>query len=476
MSNPKSIRIMNKHIFTRSFAAVAMLLVTSVLYSQSSVSGYFVEGFSSRYQFNPAFSPQRNAIFGLGINNIHTELQSTVGASDFLFDSKSKPNMLTTFMSPEVDADTFLNGLPNVAKFKFGYDMDLFTLGIGGKNGYTIFDIKARINMELGLPKDLFGFMKAGLATGNYLIEDTHVNATSFVEVGLSHSHKVIDNLNIGLTLKYLEGAAYVDGNIDQIDAQLSEDAWRVNTKGTVKASVPGVRYKYDEETGALSGVEEFQFNSTDIPTNGGFAVDLGAEYDLQDVVEGLKVSASISDLGFIKWNNLYTFATDYDEYVEFKGFNQYDIDNPDDDKTIENLGDAFKDMIRLYPTEKNASETVGLDATFRLGAEYNLPFAQWISAGELLTYRTGFWPYFSSLTSVCLSPTDWFDFTGNIGFSSYGTSFGFMMNIHPAVFNMFIAVDKLSAKFNPQFVPVEEFGVNVSLGISLAFGQRRDK
>ena len=50
------------------------------------------------------------------------------------------------------------------------------------------------------------------------------------------------------------------------------------------------------------------------------------------------------------------------------------------------------------------------------------------------------------------------------------------MMNIHPAVFNMFIAVDKLSAKFNPQFVPVEEFGVNVSLGISLAFGQRRDK
>lgn len=467
---------MNKHIISRSFAAVAMLLVTSVSYSQSSASGYFVEGFSSRYQFNPAFSPQRNVTVGLGINNINVDVQSTVGASHFLFDSKSKPNMLTTFMSPEVDAGSFLDALPKAARFKFGYDMDIFTLGIGDKYGYNTFGIKSRTSAEVVLPKELFGFMKAGLATGDYLIENTHVNGVSYVEFALTRSHKIIDNLNIGLGLKYLQGLAYVDGNIDQIDAQLSDDVWRVNTKGSVRASVPGVRYKYDQETGALSGMDDYSFNSSDIPTNSGFAVDLGAEYDFQDYVEGLKVSASISDLGFIKWNNLYRFATDYDEYVEFRGFNQYDIDNPDDDKTIDNLGDAFKDMIRFYPKEKDASETIGLDATFRLGAEYTMPFAEWLSAGELLTLRTGLYPYFSSNTSVCLSPSDWFDFVGNLGFSSYGTSFGFMMNFHPSVINLFIAVDKFNAKINPQFVPVNDFGVNVSLGLSLAFGQRRDK
>lgn len=468
---------MNKHIVSRSFAAVAMLLVTSVSYSQSSASGYFVEGFNSRYQFNPAFAPQRNVMVGLGINNINVDLQSTVGASHFLFDSKSKPDMLTTFMSPEVDAGSFLDALPKNAKFRFGENLDLFTLGIGDKYGFTTFNIKSRTSAEIVLPKELFGFMKAGLATGDYLIENTHMNAVSYAEFTLTRSHRIIDNLNIGLGLKYLYGMAYVDGNIDQIDAQISDDVWRVNTKGYVRASVPGARYKYDQETGALNGFDNYSFDSSsDIPSSGGFAVDLGAEYDLQDYVEGLKVSASICDLGFIKWNNLYKFATDYDEYVEFRGFNQYDIDNPDDDKTIKNLGDAFQDMVRFYPVEKDASETIGLDVTFRLGAEYNMPFAEWVSAGELLTIRTGLYPYISSNTTVCLSPSDWFDFVGNLGFSSYGSSFGLMMNFHPSVVNMFIAVDRFNAKINPQFVPVNDFGVNVSLGLSLAFGQRRDK
>ena len=51
---------MKKHIIRKSLIAASMLLVTAMSYGQSSSSGYFVEGFSQRYQLNPAFAPERS--------------------------------------------------------------------------------------------------------------------------------------------------------------------------------------------------------------------------------------------------------------------------------------------------------------------------------------------------------------------------------------------------------------------------------
>ncbi len=462
---------MKKHVFNKSLMAVSLLLMTASASAQSASSGYFVEGFSQRYQLNPAFSPDRPLFLAIpGVSNIQMEATSTVGLSNFLFESTSKPGMLTTFMSPDVDTRQFLDKLPDVTQFNVGLNMDILSLGIGGENGFTSFNIKLKNREQISMPKELFSFMKASFANGNYLIEDININTTSYLETSLTHAHRINDNLNIGVGLKFLVGVAYADINIDEIDARLGDEEWLVRTNATIKAAVPGVEYTLTEDDGTLDGAE-YSFKS---PLGSyGFAVDLGAEYDFKDLVKGLKVSASITDLGFINWDNMNTFATDNDEYVRFHGFDNYDTSG-DDDKTMDNLGDDFKEMTKVYPSGTAGKENVALNATFRLGAEYVIPYVEWISVGELFTYRGGLISYKESRTSLTLSPCRWFDLSGNVGFTSVGTSMGMLLNVHPRGINFFFAVDHLKADFNPQYVPLRDFGLNFSLGLNLAFGQKR--
>ena len=455
--------------------AVSMLLLTVVASAQSASSGYFLEGFNQRYQLNPAFAPERPAFMAVpALSNIQVDAQSSVGLANFLYESKSKPGMLTTFMSPDIDAKEFLDGMPNGARFNVGLNMDIIALGGGGKNGFTTFNLKMRNSEQIVLPKELFGFMKASLAQGDYLIKNININSTSYLEASLTHSHKIGENLTVGLGLKFLEGIAYADVTINEIDAQLHEDDWQVKSNGTIKASIPGAQYKLDPEKQTFDGIEGFKFS---IPGSHGFAVDLGAEYDFKDIVDGLKVSAAVTDLGFIGWANMNTFATNNNEYVEFEGFNNYDVNGDNSDETMDQINDDFNDMVQLYQTgTTNQKERVALSANLRAGAEYALPFAKWVSFGELVTYRTGLWPYAESRTSLTLSPCGWFDLSGNVSFSTMGSSMGLLFNLHPAGFNFFVAVDRLKAEFNPQYIPLHDFGLNFSLGLNLAFGKKRDR
>ena len=464
---------MKKHIFKKSLVAACMLLVTAMSYAQSSSSGYFLEGFNQRYQLNPAFAPERSVFVAVPfLSNIQVDAQGNIGLSNFLYESTSKPGMLTTFMSPDIDTKTFLEALPNVAQFNVGLNMDILAFGMGNKKWYTTFNLKLRNNEQVSMPKELFEFMKASLSEGDYKINDINIKSITYAEWSLTHSHHIGKYLTIGGGLKFIEGLVYSDLNIDEIDARIYQNAWEVKTNGILRASIPGARFKYNSETNSLDGMEDYEFKT---PSSFGFAIDLGAEYDFKDMVEGLKVSAAINDLGFVSWSNMNSFATNNREYVRFEGFNNYDV-NGDNDDAMDQLEDDLNDMIRLYQKKDNGKESIALDATFRLGASYDMPMLDWLSFGQLFTARTGTYAYLESRTSVCMSPCKWFDATANLGFTSYGTTMGLLLNLHPKGVNFFLAVDRLKAEFNPQFIPMKDFGLNFSLGLNLAFGDKGNK
>lgn len=291
----------------------------------------------------------------------------------------------------------------------------------------------------------------------------------SYLEWSLSHSHKIGDNLTIGAGLKLVEGIEYADVKIDEIDARLSDEEWKVKTNGALRASIPGAVIKYDAANHSIDGIEGGDFK---FPTSLGFAVDLGAEYDMQDLVKGLKVSGSITDLGLVGWTNLNIYETDNNEYVSFKGFKDYKLDG-DNNKALDDVKDDFNDMIRLYQTAEEGKESIALDATLRLGASYDMPMVSWLSFGQLFTYRTGLYPYFESRTSVRLSPCDWFDATGNVAVSNYGPAMGLLLNLHPGGVNFFLSVDRIKGELNPQGIPLNDFGLTFSIGLSLAIGDK---
>lgn len=465
---------MKKHnMFRNSLIAASMLLVPAMSFAQTSSSIYFLEGSSQRYQLNPAFEPERSVFIAVpALSNLNVSGQGSVGLSHFLFDSKSKPGMLTTFMSPDISYNQFMNALPEAVGVNLGVNMDLLALGFRGKSGYTSFNMKLRNADNASIPKELFGFMKSGLSSGDYMIKNTNINSITYLEAALTHSHKITDNLSVGASLKFLAGVEYVDVTINEIDARLSDDSWKVKTNASVITSLPGVSFSYNSEDGTLEGYNEYNFR---IPSSYGFAVDLGASYEFGGLLDGLKVSASLTDLGMVNWSNVVAFGTDNNEYITFSGFNDYDVTSDDEEVSLlDDLTDDFKEMIKLYQTEDGGKKNVALNATMRLGAEYELPFLPMLSVGELMTFRTGMWKYMESRTSLSLTPCRWLALSGNAGFSSMGSVYGFVADIHPRTLNFFVAVDNLKARVNPQFIPLDDFGLNLSVGINLAFGKRR--
>lgn len=459
----------------RYFLASALLGICAVTSAQTLSGSYFLDGSFERHKLNPALSPERTYFSLPFLGQIEVGAQSNVGADQFLFNSVSDPGMLTTFMSSEVSADQFLNSLPDNSTVGVDMSLDIFSLGFRAFGGFNYFDISLKNSEHVSAPKSLFEFMKAGLSNGVYNVTDFNVNSTTYAEFALGHSRQIIKNLTVGAKVKFLSGLAYVDGNVDELHAEIGPDQWRVRTNATIRGAVGGTQIKYTTDSdGSIDGLvtDDLEFNGT---SGFGVAFDLGAVYDMSDIINGLTLSASLTDLGSIAWKNVQHFETDKNKEVVFDGFDNYSLtgDNASVmEDTMDQLKDDFKEMIKVYD-KGNESCSTGLGATARLGAEYQMPFLNWLSAGELITFRMGDWNYFESRTSINAEPCKWFDLAANVGVSSYGASFGWIINLHPTGFNFFIGSDGARYTKDQSGLPIGEFNANLVFGINIPVGKR---
>lgn len=443
-------------------SALLAVFCASTAMCQTGASAYFLEGSFDRYRLNPAFSPERAflAIPVLGGNGLNARMN--VGLADFLFESESHPGKLTTFMSSDISADRFLDGLPDRSALGFEYGTDVLSFGFGKEKWYAWFDSRLVVRTGMSIPKEMFSFMKAGLSRGEYEINDINVNASSYLETALGFQYEPVRHLRIGAAFKPLLGLAYADACIDRLYASTAGASWKVMADATVRNGVPMTEVVLEE--GKISDVRaadgKFKLN----PLNG-FAVDLGAEYDFEGIVSGLRASASISDLGSIRWTDLQIFGTDVSKCAEFRGFLP--------DGSIEDFGDDLKDMMFLY--EKGATKmTQKLDATLRAGIEYSLPFLDCLSVGELYTRYGGHTDISEYRTSLNLSLFKFLELSGNVAFSNLGHSFGGIINLHPAGLDFFFAADMSKMEVNPQMIPLSGFSLDLRTGIRLALSSLR--
>lgn len=450
----------------RLFSTSVFLFVVAITSAQTLNSGYFLDGSFDRHHLNPAFTPERNYFSLPVMGHISMDVLSTVGLSNFIYESTSHPDNLTTFMSADIDKAAFLDALPGVTRIGVDLDLDLFAVGFKGFQGYNTINLNLRNSEHVSIPKELFDFMKSSFSEGDYLIKDINVNSTSYLELAFGHSHRVNENLTVGAKFKYLIGIAYADLNIDQIHAVVNGNSWSVNANATMRVAASGLYFTHkDPATNEFDGVE-FKFKGL---SGSGFAVDLGAEYDMKDLVQGLTLSASLTDLGLIKWKRTNTAMTHNNEPVVFDGFGN---DGSDMEETMDQLQDDFDKLLKLYDEGQSVTKT-NIGATLRLGAEYVMPFYSGLSAGMLLTQQTGAWNYSEGRLSLIVSPNGWFEATANAALSSYGASFGWLINFHPAGCNLFFGSDSFKIKLNPQFIPVSDFRTNFVFGVKFPIGKK---
>ncbi|MCQ2066380.1 MAG: DUF5723 family protein [Bacteroidaceae bacterium] len=449
--------------------AVTVCFATSS-YAQSLNSSYFLEGSFTRHEINPAFAPERDYFTLPALGGYYFGAQSTVGASDFIFDSKSYPGKLTTFMSRDVDRQSFLGSLPSDSRVNSAFSVDVLSFGFRTRGGYAFLGLKIRGGETVSIPKEMFEFMKSGLSTGTYSVSDAVVSAISYADLEFGESRRFGDNLTLGAKIHMLAGIAYGDVKINSLQARLDGEQWRVRLDAESNVGLNGLTFQQKSDGTVDVENPDYKFNGL---SGWGLAFDLGAEYDMSDIVDGLRLSASVTDLGFLRWGKGHRYTNNPEKEFLFDGFHDVEDDQDLEDQ-CDQLSEDFQALADFYDKGEDAL-SAGPAATVRFGAEYALPGIQWLSAGELITLRTGLWHSFESRTSVNMAPARWFDASLNVAFSTFGTTMGWMLDFHPRGFNFFIGSDGLRIKLSKDRIPMEATSADVQFGVRFPIGMPKN-
>lgn len=452
-----------------SFSATAM--------AQELNSAYFTNDFKNRHDLNPAFGNEQNYFSMPGMGNINVGLKGNFGIGDVLFDNPLYPSgsskKKTTFMNPNISAADALSGFNSENKINGGYRIALFSFGFKSFGGYSTFELNVRGDVGVNLPYELFEFAKN---TGNktYNIGDINVESKHFAEIALGHSRQINDKLRVGAKAKVLLGLARGSFDFKNVKADLADgNQWTISGDAQASVSVKSVTYKselkdYKGKTGSYEHVTGIDVDKAGLDGMG-LAVDLGAEYKITD---DIKVSAALLDLGFISWKNDVQ-ATNNAKSFTFNGFHDTSVTS-DGNNTIDNQTDDYSDQIsdfaNLQDKGDKGSKKTGIGATMNVGCEYVLPMYRPLSVGLLCSSRfNGDYSWTEGRLSANIAPLKWINGGVNLAVGTYGTSFGWIVNIHPSAVNLFVGMDHVVAKCSKEFIPLHS-NASVSMGLSFAW------
>jgi hypothetical protein len=410
---------------TKRFICAALLFVAMVFAESASAqlkTSYFMEGSYFRTELNPALAPTRGYIALPLISGYSSGMYSNYASTEnFYFE---RGGQLLSAYDEGVSLNAFLNPLPNRCIQAQNINVNLLGVGFYTLGGTFInFGSNARVDLASETPKDFFRSLKCN-DTKVYDLDNMSVNASLFLENYVGLSFNFGENITLGGRVKFLVGLQNINLLLDK--------AFVTNENGSVVRSYEGEfrlnstsidSSKYDGETNP-----EIEFVGDDWSTFGrtksfGVAVDFGGELRLFE--DHLKLSAAITDLGYIKWSK------DTQEGGSI-------VDLPGD--TCDILGFEYSDVMPKHFSDYSKRLTTNIN----MGAEYNF-LDNHFAVGALLhtrIYRRYMMTEFT--TSFNVRPTNWMTFTASHTFLGGNTPgiFGAAVNIHPRVVNIFFGMD----------------------------------
>jgi hypothetical protein len=453
-----------------------------------------MQGIPERNVYNPAFQSPYDLYIDLPVM---PNFQLGVGNNSLIFNDVifSKNDTTMTFLHPSAmkERNNFYKALHNTTRINTDFALNVLGFGFRSGKSYFTFGISQKIDAGIYLPKDIFNLLLFGTGESTkFDLSKLGVNVTAYMEVGLGYSRPINDKLTVGGKLKYLIGEANIQTKIKKFELNAGLDKWVVNGSGTINASLPEIvdREKLfkqasndpDKEVLDFENIgnainDDFDFNDLKIGNlfqNYGFGIDLGATYQL---LPQLQLSAAITDLGFINWNNN-TINTSIAQEYTFEGV-EY-ILGESEDEISDRLGEEFEKFNDLFINDnekgaKGKAYTTFLSTRLNLGAEYNIlndKIGFGLLSSTLFTNKSAF---MDLTASANFRPANWIQPT--VSYSILDGKFntiGFGAQLKVGMFNMYIAIDKIPLSFTSDYIPTHLTGTNVQMGMVWAFGDSR--
>ena len=451
-----------KKMIEAAIVTAAILCTCASVSAQNAYSGYFLDGYTYRYQMNPAFANEKNFISLPVLGNFDLSLSSDIKVSSILYNVDGQT---VFFANPKVSSEEAMKGFDKVNDLKADLKLGILSAGFKGFGGYNTISVNAVVGAHTGLPGSLFSLVKEGVGNKEYDLSGLYLDGSGYAEIALGHSHeiKAVPGLRIGATLKFLVGLAFAETDIQKANLVLGEDNWTAATQGDVYLNILGTKFSTKTNDQGREYVSGVDFDASEIaPAGFGFGVDLGAVYEFRDFV----FSAAVNNLGAINYKNVQSASTggtrtfDLDRFV----FSVDDDAENSFDNVSDEIVDALKDLYELQDKGNIGSRSRSLATTLNLGVQYKFPVYRKLSFGLLSStvFDTG--NTFSSVRlSANLAPAKCFSAGVNVGMGSFGAEYGAMLSLHSTGFNFFLGVDRV-----PMFPNLPNLHLNT--GINFLF------
>ncbi len=316
---------------------LGILIITII--SFSSVWGqintlYFNKNINQSTLLNPARQNTCKFAFGLPvISSTYVDIKHTgFRYSDLYFEDPTKPYN-SRFV---LDIENFYNNLDDDNYLFFNNHLNLLNFAFKIRDFQVTFDANLNVEQNFVYPKSIFS-IKDGLyfedKSKYFTISGLAEDLNTYISYSVGLSKEVLPGLTIGGKAKLLKGISNITTNDFQMDLHIAteEDAiydYTIDTKFDINTSTPAKIYPTYDANGRINGMdidtnrykEKLLENPQDIflTKNTGFAFDLGFIYQLNKKVE---ISASILDLGFIKWKNHPLQTTTEQSSFTYSGF-----------------------------------------------------------------------------------------------------------------------------------------------------------
>lgn len=452
-----------------------MMMLGEAAQAQYLRSSYFMEGTSARLQLNPGLQPTKGYFNMPIIGSFNMSASSNVlGTSDIIDLMDSGSDLYSN--------DKLFDRLKADNRLNVNLNTDILSFGWYRGKGFWSVNVGLRADFGSALAKDMFSMMRTmnGFAledvagtNQSYSLSNQTLNMKAYAEIGLGYSRRITEKLTVGGRVKVLLGLARAEMNINQFDlnldvpnpqyanyadyesrGELSPSDWYgshydYSANGNVITTLKGGGMTFDND----GMIDNFDLDAGDLGIAGsGFGIDLGASYKVWD---NLTVSASILDLGFLKWKESETTvatvsgeahetidASNYDRYIggDFLSFERFDFEEGSPEKV--------KTKTRLYSTLLLAGEYGLLNNKLSVGAMYTARFAEPKTLNEL-TFLATFRPKNWLNAAISYSPIQ-----------ASGKSIGLAVKLGP----LFVGTDYMFFGGNSK-------SVNGFLGISFPLG-----
>lgn len=436
------------------FVFIALSLVNRVT-AQQNLTLYNMEMIPQRMYTNPAFAHSNKVYIGLPVLS---SMYINVSNSGFKYSDLIKHSGDSLY----VDYDNMLGKLAENNYFSVAVQPDLLSFGFRIKEkNYFSFNATEKVQFRFRYPKNFMEFIWKG--NGGLLGEEVNlnfgVNATHYREYAIGYSREIDEKLTVGGKVKYLYGMENVWTEKSDISLTTDANTYAITAKSNVKINTSGVDTAIGPEDGPIG---DYLFKKK----NRGLGIDLGGVYKYN---EKLTFSASLIDLGFIKWKDAVSNYQSHDPNASYtyEGMDLNQMLNDSSDNKFETMIDSLAKTFKI-DTVHNSYKT-NLSTQIYLGGNYNI--TEKINAGVL---------FYSQIFDKSIHPGvalsynqkvgRWLNFS--VSYSIYNRSYnnvglGLALGNGPVQF--YIVSDNVLGAIFPQNTK----NLHLNFGLNLSFGKR---